>query len=121
MRGLAAGRNCAAALFDRYYGLIDFEFWMRKYGGDDVVEWMKANVHPLDIVFRRAEDRGIVLLNGDGFEAPDWSVRVSFANLDDDVYDDIGPAVRAVARAYIMACRAARAAEAAAGQPAAMA
>jgi len=105
-------------LFDWYYGLIDFEFWIRKYGGDDVVEWMKANVHPLDIVFRLAEDHGIVLLNGGGFDAPDWSVRVSFANLDDDVYDDIGRAVRAVARGYVMACRAARAAEAAGGRAA---
>ena len=93
-------------LFDWYYGVIDLEFWLRKYGGEDVVAWVKANVHPLDIVFRLAEDHGIVLLNGGGFEAPDWSVRVSFANLDDDVYDDIGRAVRAVARSYVMACRA---------------
>ena len=61
---------------------------------------MKANVHPLDIVFRLAEDHGIVLLNGSGFAAPDWSVRISFANLDDHVYDDIGRAVRAIARGY---------------------
>jgi aspartate 4-decarboxylase len=101
-------------LFDWYYGLIDFEFWMRKYGGDDVVEWMKANVHPLDIVFRLAEDHGIVLLNGGGFDAPNWSVRVSFANLDDEVYADIGRAVRAVARGYVMSYRAVQAAEAAA-------
>ncbi len=93
-------------LFDWYYGLIDFEFWLRKYGGEDVVTWVKANVHPLDIVFRLAEDHGIVLLNGGGFEAPDWSVRVSFANLDDDVYDDIGRAVRGVARGYVMAYQA---------------
>jgi aspartate 4-decarboxylase len=93
-------------LFDWYYGLIDFEFWLRKYGGEEVVTWVKANVHPLDIVFRLAEDHGIVLLNGGGFEAPDWSVRVSFANLDDDVYDDIGRAVRAVARSYVLAFRA---------------
>ncbi|PYN08406.1 MAG: aspartate 4-decarboxylase [Candidatus Rokuibacteriota bacterium] len=89
--------------FDHYYGLIDLEFWMRKYVGDDVVSWVKANVHPLDIVFKLAEDHGIVLLNGGGFAAPDWSVRVSFANLNDDVYDDIGRAVRAVARGYAQA------------------
>ena len=88
------------ALYDYYYGLIDFEFWARKYLGEDVVKWMKENVHPLDIVFRLAEDHGIVLLNGSGFEAPDWSVRVSFANLNDHVYDDLGRAVRAVARSY---------------------
>jgi len=100
-------------LFDWYYGLIDFEFWLRKYGGEDVIAWVKANVHPLDIVFRLAEDHGIVLLNGGGFEAPDWSVRVSFANLDDDVYENIGRAVRAVARSYVMAFQAAQAAGAA--------
>jgi aspartate 4-decarboxylase len=93
-------------LFDWYYGLIDFEFWLRKYGGEDVIGWVKEHVHPLDIVFRLAEDHGIVLLNGGGFEAPDWSVRVSFANLDDDVYENIGRAVRAVARGYVMAFQA---------------
>jgi aspartate 4-decarboxylase len=97
-------------LFDWYYGLIDFEFWLRKYGGEDVAAWVKAHIHPLDIVFRLAEDHGIVLLNGGGFEAPDWSVRVSFANLDEDVYETIGRAVRAVARGYVMAFRASQAA-----------
>ena len=95
-------------LYDFYYGLIDFEFWARKYLDEDVVRWMKKNVHPLDIVFRLAEDHGIVLLNGSGFEAPDWSVRVSFANLDDHVYDDLGRAVRAVARSYRQAYEAAK-------------
>lgn len=86
--------------FDYYYGLIDFEFWMRKYVGDEVVDWVKANVHPLDPVFKLAEDHGVVLLNGSGFDAPPWSVRVSFANMPDHVYDDIGRAIRAVAVEY---------------------
>jgi len=87
--------------FDHYYGLIDFEFWLRKYGTEELVTWVKANIHPLDIVFRLAEDHGIVLLNGGGFEAPDWSARISFANLDESVYEQIGRAVRAVARTYV--------------------
>jgi aspartate 4-decarboxylase len=94
-------------LFDHYYGLFDFEFWLRKYTNDEITDWVKKNVHPLDPVFRLAEDHGIVLLNGSGFSAPNWSVRVSFANLDDDVYDDIGRAVRAVARGYVQAYQAA--------------
>ncbi len=91
----------ANPLFDYYYGLIDFEFWLRKYGTEELVAWVKENVHPLDIVFRLAEDHGIVLLNGGGFDAPDWSARISFANLDEDVYEKIGRAVRAVARGYV--------------------
>jgi aspartate 4-decarboxylase len=86
--------------FDYYYGLIDFEFWARKNLGEEIVTWMKKNVHPLDIVFRLAEEHGIVLLNGSGFAAPGWSARISFANLEDHVYDDIGRAVRSIAKGY---------------------
>jgi aspartate 4-decarboxylase len=98
-------------LYDAYYGLIDFEFWARKNIGEDAVEYLKKNVHPLDLAFRLAEDRGIVLLNGSGFEAPDWSLRVSLANLDDEVYEEIGRGVRAIARGYRDAHEAAKRAE----------
>ncbi|WP_038975569.1 aspartate 4-decarboxylase [Bradyrhizobium japonicum] len=86
--------------YDAYYGLIDFEFWARKNIGDDAVDYLKKNVHPLDLAFRLAEAHGIVLLNGGGFDAPEWSLRVSLANLPDDVYDDIGRGVRSIARGY---------------------
>jgi aspartate 4-decarboxylase len=88
------------ALYDAYYGLIDFEFWARRNIGHDAVEYLKKNVHPLDLAFRLAEDHGIVLLNGGGFDAPDWSLRVSLANLDDHVYEEIGRGVRSIARGY---------------------
>jgi aspartate 4-decarboxylase len=80
--------------------LRDVEFWARKNIGDDAVEYLKKNVHPLDLAFRLAEDHGIVPLNGGGLEAPNWSLRVSLANLPDDVYDDVGRGVRSVARGY---------------------
>jgi aspartate 4-decarboxylase len=96
------------ALYDAYYGLIDFEFWARKNIGSEAVEYLKKNVHPLDLAFRLAEDHGIVLLNGGGFEAPDWSLRVSLANLDDDVYEEIGRGVRSIARGYRDAYEASR-------------
>ena len=57
--------------YDAYYGLIDFEFWARKNIGDEAVEYLKKNIHPLDLAFRLAEAHGIVLLNGGGFEAPE--------------------------------------------------
>src|SRR5437016_4695113 len=86
--------------FDAYYGLIDFEFWARKNIGDKAVDYLKKQVHPLDLAFRLAEAQGIVLLNGGGFEAPEWSLRVSLANLPDEAYEDIGRGVRTVARGY---------------------
>lgn len=73
-----------------------------------MARFIQQNVHPLDIVFRLAHDHGIVQLNGGGFHAPNWSVRVSFANLEDDVYDDIGRAIRAIAQDYVPAYRAAQ-------------
>jgi aspartate 4-decarboxylase len=87
-------------LYDAYYGLIDFEFWANKNIGKEAVEYLKKHVHPLDLAFRLAEDHGIVLLNGGGFDAPDWSLRVSLANLGDDAYEEIGRGVRAIARGY---------------------
>lgn len=87
-------------LYDAYYGLIDFEFWANKNIGKEAVEYLKSHVHPLDLAFRLAEDHGIVLLNGGGFDAPDWSLRVSLANLDDDAYEEIGRGVRSIARGY---------------------
>jgi aspartate 4-decarboxylase len=87
-------------LYDAYYGLIDFEFFARKNIGEDAVEYLKTHVHPLDLAFRLAESHGIVLLNGGGFDAPDWSLRVSLANLADEVYEEIGRGVRSIARGY---------------------
>jgi aspartate 4-decarboxylase len=86
--------------YDAYYALIDFEFWARKNIGDEAVEYLKKHIHPLDLAFRLAEAYGIVLLNGGGFEAPDWSLRCSLANLPDEAYEQIGRGVRLIARGY---------------------
>jgi aspartate 4-decarboxylase len=94
-----------APLFAAYYGEVDLEFWLRKYVGQEVVNWVKRRVLPLDFVFKLAEDYGIVALNGGGFQAPDWSCRVSFANLNGSAYEDIGCAIRSVALGYLQVFR----------------
>jgi len=94
--------------YDAYYVLVDFEFWARKNIGDEAVEYLKKNIHPLDLAFRLAEAHGIVLLNGGGFEAPEWSLRVSLANLPDEAYDDIGRGTRTIARGYADAYQASK-------------
>src|SRR3954466_6406270 len=96
--------------YDAYYGLIDFEFWARKNIGDEAVEYLKKTVHPLDLGFRFAEDPGMLLLNGGGFEAPQGSMRVSLANLPDEAYEDIGRVDRTIARGYRDAFEASKAA-----------
>lgn len=99
--------------YDAYYGIIDFEFWLRHYVGEEyvdeeIVDWVKANIHPLDISFKLAEHHGIVLLKSSGFDALNWSARVSFANLDDETYEAIGRSVRAIARGYVQAYQASK-------------
>jgi aspartate 4-decarboxylase len=95
-------------MYAAYYGEFDFEYWIRAHLGDELIDWVKQHYHPLDIVFRLAEDHGIVLLNGSGFKGPDWSCRVSFANLNDGSYEDIGRALRSVGRGYVQAFRASK-------------
>jgi aspartate 4-decarboxylase len=84
-----------------YYRTLDFELWMRKHYGEDLVNFVKANYEPVDIVFRLAEQFSTVLLNGSGFDATDWSARVSLANLNDDAYEQIGKDLHAIAAQYV--------------------
>ncbi len=51
---------------------------------------MVANYEPIDVLFRLAENNSIVLLNGGGFDGPQWSVRISMANLMMADYEQIG-------------------------------
>ncbi|WP_338866183.1 bifunctional aspartate transaminase/aspartate 4-decarboxylase [Myxococcus stipitatus] len=77
-----------------YYQTLDLEAWARKHIGQDFVEYAQARHDPLDIVLSLARRHGVVLLNGSGFEGPEWSARVSLANLDDDAYPRIGQSLK---------------------------
>jgi aspartate 4-decarboxylase len=54
------------------------------------VEFLQEHYHPFDVLFALAERFSTVLMNGSGFAAPEWSVRVSLANLPDEAYPQIG-------------------------------
>lgn len=73
-----------------YYATLDIPALARSRYGADFAEWLTASFEPIDFVVRLAEERGIVLLDGGGFDAPRMSVRVSLANLPDDAYEPIG-------------------------------
>ncbi len=83
-----------------YYSEIDLAVWAKKLYGDNFFNWLQANYNPLDVVMRLASETSIVLLNGGGFDAPQWSVRTSLANLDEPSYPVIGTAIRRILEQY---------------------
>ena len=74
--------------------------WAKHIYGDDFCEYLAKNYEPLDFVIRLANETAVVLLNGDGFAGPDWSVRISLANLDRKSYLRIGTAIRSILNEY---------------------
>ncbi|MDE6831672.1 MAG: aspartate 4-decarboxylase, partial [Muribaculaceae bacterium] len=83
-----------------YYSEIDVMVWARKFYGDDFANYLNKNYEPLDFVVRLANETSVVLLNGDGFDGPKWSVRASLANLDKEAYAKIGTAIRLILDSY---------------------
>ena len=83
-----------------YYSEIDMEVWAKKFYGDDFFEYLKANYEPVDVVFRLAQETSLVLLNGGGFDAPEWSIRASLANLKTEDYVRIGEGIASILHSY---------------------
>ena len=83
-----------------YYSEIDMEVWAKKFYGDEFVEYLKANYEPVDVVFRLAQETALVLLNGGGFDAPEWSIRASLANLNQGDYVRIGEGIASILHSY---------------------
>lgn len=86
-----------------YYAELDVMLWAEMTYGQDFARYLEKNFEPVDIVFRLAELEGIVLLNGGGFDGPEWSVRVSLANLDDRAYTAIAKGIAEVVTEYVIA------------------
>ena len=91
-----------------YYSEIDIMVWAKKLYGDEFACYLEANYDPLDFVIHLAKDTCIVLLNGSGFDGPDWSIRASLANLDKDDYRKIGKGVRLILDEYALAWKKAK-------------
>ena len=83
-----------------YYSEIDLLVWAKRFYGNDFVEWLRLNYSPLDVVFRLATETSLVVLNGGGFDGPEWSIRVSLANLKENDYRIIGKHVRDILDSY---------------------
>ena len=83
-----------------YYSEIDMLVWAKKFYGDDFVHYLKSTYNPLNVVFRLATETGLVVLNGGGFDGPEWSIRVSLANLNEKDYIKIGLSIRRILNEY---------------------
>jgi aspartate 4-decarboxylase len=84
-----------------YYAELDLMVWAEKFYGTDFMKFLRKNYECTDVLFRLAEKSGIVLMHGGGFGGPDWSVRVSLANLPEDTYPKIGRFLREAAAGYV--------------------
>ena len=84
-----------------YYAELDIMVWAEKFYGHDFMKFLRKNYECTDILFRLAEKSGVVLMHGGGFGGPDWSVRVSLANLPEDTYPKIGQYLKEAASGYV--------------------
>lgn len=91
-----------------YYIELDLLAEAERVHGKDFADFLEKNYEPVDPLFRLAEQTHVVLLNGGGFEGPEWSVRVSLANLDDLDYLKIGHHLRAIFNDYASEWRASK-------------
>ncbi|WP_086831218.1 bifunctional aspartate transaminase/aspartate 4-decarboxylase [Streptomyces sp. NRRL B-24572] len=92
-----------------YYIELDLLAEAERVHGKDFADFLEKNYEPVDPLFRLAEQTSVVLLNGGGFDGPEWSVRVSLANLDDLDYLKIGHHLRAIFNDYAEEWKVARA------------
>ena len=83
-----------------YYTLIDLVTVATQLYGLRFARWLMTRVDYQTILFRIAEETGIVLLPGDWFAVRRPSARASLANLNEYQYAAIGTALRRMADEY---------------------
>jgi aspartate 4-decarboxylase len=84
-----------------YYVELDLMVWAEKEYGPAFAKFLRERYECSDVLFRLAEHSGTVLMHGGGFGGPDWSVRVSLANLPEPTYPKIGEFLRETALTYV--------------------
>ena len=83
-----------------YYTQFDLLEWANRNYNDEFAAYLQQNYKPVDILIQLAEQSSIVLLDGGGFNAPEWSIRISLANLRDELYSKIGENLLNVLETY---------------------
>lgn len=86
-----------------YYTQFDLLQWAAHHYNQEFVQYLQDYYKPVDILMRLAEESAIVLLSGSGFHGPEWSIRISLANLNDEAYSKIGEVLRKISEDYVAA------------------
>jgi aspartate 4-decarboxylase len=77
-----------------YYSLINIAKLAKSHYSQEFADHLTQNVDILEFLFRLAEEKFVVCLPGEGFKGPNYSLRVSLANLSVDDYLKIGQAIK---------------------------
>jgi len=97
----AVGIPCPEHELDaRYYTTINIPELAEQRYGKEFREFMVKKHEPIDFVWRLAQEKQVVLMDGGGFDAPNMSIRVSLANLPDEAYARIGRAISELLEQY---------------------
>jgi aspartate 4-decarboxylase len=91
--GVAAPRDSKDV---NYYSLIDLQEIGGTLYGPEFKAWFIKSDLGISFLFRLADETGVVLLPGNGFEVVDTSARVSLANLTEVEYAAIGKFTRQI-------------------------
>ena len=83
-----------------YYTLLDLEKISAQLYGAEFAAWVKTKFAANELLFRIADETGIILLPGRGFGTQHPSGRASLANLNEYEYARIGRALRRMADEY---------------------
>ena len=73
----------------QYYTLVDVPGIAGNRYGPDFADWLKESRTEIDFLNDLAGRKGVVLMYGPGFSAPEGTVRISLANLNADDYTEI--------------------------------
>lgn len=84
-----------------YYAQFDLLEWAGRNNNVEFMQYLQDNYKPVDILIRLAEQSSIVLLGSSGFNGPEWAIRISLANLNDESYSKIGEVLHNVLEDYL--------------------
>lgn len=84
-----------------YYTEFDLLEWANYNYGSGFANYLESSYKPVEVLYRLAEESSIVLLSGSGFQGPEWSIRISLANLRDEDYTIIGKTLHEILDEFV--------------------